>query len=105
MNKTIVALSTLALLFAVSCGGGKKGGDVDLSKYQEICAKVVKCDPSFAQVPDPMNNCQRLLGGVEQKLPHVVPQLTDCLKQAPCENLSFQVCGAKHMQEVKGLVP
>jgi len=100
--KTVLILAfAAAILSFASC---KKGGS-DLSKFAETCARVVQCDASFSAVPDAQNNCQKFMGAIEQKLPAVMPQFTECLMNTPCEKLSFQECGATHMEKVKGLMP
>jgi len=95
----------ISMIIAISIGTycSKKGPD--LSKFDEVCARVVKCDTSLAVLPDPQNNCKKLMGGVEERLPAVLPQLTECLNKTPCEEVKFQGCLNKHMQEIQGLMP
>ena len=84
-----------------ACGKGEPDG----TKYADVCAKVVKCDAQFAAIPDGQKHCQNFFAGMESKLATVVPSIVECLNTTPCESLSFQACGAKHMQELKGLMP
>lgn len=100
--KTILILTSAAL--AIALAGCKKKGP-DLSQYADVCSRVVQCDASFAAVPDAQNNCQKFMGVIEEKLPAVMPQFTECLNTTPCEKLKFQECGATHMEKVKGLMP
>ena len=101
-NKVLLMISMIiAVSFGTYCP--KKGPD--LSKFDEVCSRVVQCDTSLAVIPDPQNNCKKLMGGVEERLPAVLPQLTECLTTTPCEELKFQGCLSKHMQEIQSQMP
>jgi predicted small lipoprotein YifL len=97
----MIIISALVLYGFAACG---KKGEPDTSKFADACARVVQCDAGFASVPDGQNNCQKFMAALEGKLPNVIPQFQDCLMNTPCEELSFQACGSKHMHEVEGVV-
>ncbi|MDH5654697.1 MAG: hypothetical protein OEZ34_02240 [Spirochaetia bacterium] len=102
-NKFLLLISTVAL-FAIFADC-KKSNKPDLSKYDEVCARVVQCDASISVLPDPQNNCKKLMGGFEEKLPQIMPEFQKCLTTTPCEELQFQACMNKHMDQIQGLMP
>ncbi len=103
MNKrsTILfaVLATSAIIIS-SCGKKKP----DTSAYAEVCAKVVKCDVQFGAIPDAQKHCQNFMAQLEQKFAATVPQITECINNTPCEELSFQACGQDNLQQLKGLM-
>lgn len=97
---TVTLILGLATLVA-SCGKSKP----DSSRFAEVCATVVKCDPNFATIPDAQKHCQNFFVQLEQKFPNTIDPVMECINTTPCEELSFMACGEKHLQELKGLLP
>jgi hypothetical protein len=94
---TAIAVSAIVLS---SCGKKKP----DTSAYADVCAKVVKCDAQFGAIPDAQKHCQNFMAQLEQKFAATVPAITECINNTPCEELSFQACGAENLQQLKGLM-
>jgi hypothetical protein len=98
---TLTLIIAGASLIAVSCGKSKP----DASKYQETCAKVVQCDKDFQAIPGGQNHCQNFFLQLESKFPDTVKPMMECISTTSCEELSFQKCGEKNLQQLKGLIP
>lgn len=95
-----ILLMGSAVVFS-SCGKSEP----DTSKFAEVCATVVKCDPNFATIPDAQKHCQNFFAQLEQKFPDTIEPVKECINTTPCEELSFMTCGEAHLQELKGLLP
>lgn len=100
-----VTLTLSALLLAVNCG--KKGPD--LSKYDEICAIVQKCDqnPQSKMLLMQPEACQKMFAGLD-KSPQTqafTPQVIDCVKKAPCDKLDTFKCFASSAQGLGTMMP
>jgi len=105
-KKLLISVSTLFLAVAfVNCG--KKGPD--LSKYDEICAIVQKCDqnPQSKMLLMQPEACQKMFTGMENspQTAAFTPQVLDCVKKAPCEKLDTFKCVAGATQGIMPVTP
>ena len=84
----------------------------DTSKFQEVCARVVKCDKTFQEASKKMaiylqmsgktaegggdlsSVCTKLLSGLHKnkQAKAFAPQMMACLQNTKCEELAFTGC-------------
>ena len=99
----------LVALFALALPGCKKQ-ELDLEKYEAVCAKVSRCDKKFQELSkvqamqgqggDAKAMCQKALAKWEQnkQFSALVPQVVTCLNEVTCEELSMSTCFSKATQ-------
>ncbi len=109
MKKTLLISVTLTLsaLLLVNANCKKKGPD--LSKYDEICATVTKCDqnPQSKMLLMQPEACQKMFAGLD-KSPQTAaftPQVIDCIQKAPCAKLDTMKCFAASAQGIMPMMP
>ena len=101
---------SLVALLAFALPGCKKQ-ELDLEKYEAVCAKVSRCDKKFEELSkvqamqggqggDAKAMCQKALAKWEQnkQFSALVPQVVTCLNEATCEELSMSACFSKATQ-------
>ncbi|MEQ8353631.1 MAG: hypothetical protein RH862_19300 [Leptospiraceae bacterium] len=109
-SKILLSLAIVAGLAATQCGGDKQ----DLTQYDSICQKVLKCDKSMQEIQNnpalPANadvgeQCKKSLAEIEKKAPNSIQGVKDCINDTACEEMKFAACLAPAQAELMKNIP
>lgn len=105
MRKTLLISATLVSALMLGLASCKKKGP-DLSKYDDVCAVVQKCDqnPQSKMLLMQPEACQKMFASLDKnpQTAAFTPQVIDCVKKADCAKLDTFKCFA---QSAQGLMP
>jgi len=99
-KKYRIILLTIILVF--SC---KEKKTEETQEFQEICKKVAQCDNQFKNFSDIEKHCLSFFIKLKNNKSESLNLILECIKNSPCETLSFQTCSIEYMKELQNMKP
>jgi hypothetical protein len=102
MKKKYRIFLLLIILLVFTC---KEKKTEETQEFQEICKKVAQCDNQFKNFSDIEKHCLSFFIKLKNNKSEALNPIIQCIKNAPCDSLSFQSCTIEYMKELQNMKP